>query len=50
MILYDQFKRLFNKLEIDSEIEIYFGNDEQCMITKKDKTFTLGKTNGGVIN
>lgn len=50
MISYDQFEKLFNELEIGSEIEIYFGNDEQYMMVKKDKTFTLGKNNGGVIN
>lgn len=50
MISYDQFKRLFNELEIGSEVEIYFDNDEQYMMVKKDKTFTLGKNNRGVIN
>lgn len=50
MISYDQFKKIFNELEIGSEIEIYFGNDEQYMMVKMDKTFTLGNSNGGVIN
>lgn len=50
MISYEQFKRLFNELEIGSEVEIYFDNDEQYMIVKKDKMLTLGKNNGGVIN
>lgn len=50
MISYDQFKKVFNELEIGSEIEIYFGNDEQYMMVKLDKTFTLGNSNGGVIN
>lgn len=50
MISYDQFKKIFNELEVGSEIEIYFENDEQYMMVKKNKTFTLGKSNGGVIN
>ena len=50
MISYDQFKKIFNELEIGSEIEIYFENDEQYTMLKKDKAFTLGKNNGGVIN
>ena len=29
MISYDLFEKIFNELEIGSEIEIYFGNDEQ---------------------
>ena len=50
MISYDQFKKIFNELEVGSEIEIYFENDEQYMMVKKNKTFTLRKSNGGVIN
>ena len=37
MISYNQFKELFNKLELGAEIEINFNNDEQYMIVKKDK-------------
>lgn len=44
MISYDQFKKIFNKLEIGSEIEIYFNNDEQYTMVKKDKIITFGKT------
>ena len=50
MISYNQFKELFNKLELGAEIEINFNNDEQYMIVKKDKTFTFEKNNGVVIN
>lgn len=50
MISYNQFKELFNKLELGAEIEINFNNDEQYMIVKKDKTFAFEKNNGGVIN
>ncbi len=37
MISYDQFKKIFNELEVGSEIEIYFENDEQYMMVKKIK-------------
>ncbi len=50
MISYDQFKKIFNELELGTEIEIYFDNDEQYMMVKNDNSFTLGKTNGNVIN
>lgn len=50
MISYDQFKKIFNKLEIGSEIEIYFNNDEQYTMVKKDKIITFGKNESGLIN
>lgn len=50
MISYDQFKKIFNKLEIESEIEIYFNNDEQYTMVKKDKIITFGKNESGLIN
>lgn len=50
MISYDQFKKIFNKLEIGSEIEIYFNNDEQYTMVKKDKINTFGKNESGLIN
>lgn len=50
MISYDQFKKIFNKLEIGSEIEIYFNNDEQYTMVKKDKIITFEKNESGLIN
>lgn len=49
MISYIDFKKLFDKLEVGSEIEIYFNNNETYMIVKKNKTLTLGKTKNGKI-
>ena len=50
MILYDQFKSLFDKLELGTEIEIYYDNDEQYTMVKKDKIITFGKSEGGLIS
>lgn len=50
MISYELFKNLFDKLELGSEIEIYFGNDERYTMVKKDKIITFGKNKGGLIS
>ena len=50
MISFELFKNLFDKLELGTEIERYLDNDEQYMMVKNDKTFTLGKTDDEVIN
>lgn len=50
MISFELFKNLFDKLELGTEIEIYLDNDEQYMMVKNDKTFTLGKNKGGLIS
>lgn len=50
MISYNQFKSLFNKLELGTEIEIYYDNDEQYTMVKKDKIITFGKSEGVLIS
>ena len=46
MITYNQFKKLYNNLKHETEIEIYFKNNEQYMIIKYDNHLTFGKENG----
>ena len=46
MITYKKFKELFNNLKHETEIEIYFKNNEKYMIIKYDNYLTFGKENG----
>ena len=45
MITYNQFKKLFNNLKHEAEIEIYFESNERYIIVKYDNYLTFGKEN-----